>query len=294
MSLEISSNQAKGNLSLHLQKSIVDTERNLFWKHLASLLISSHVVIGLAKIFNLEILRHGTSIGNHISILKTGADPARGGSEKGSTHQFTGGTEVGMLSRTRGYFFVFKDSEARQLKYKKIESKSLKAPGVWEDTSYYRDENGKMLTPAQYDSLSHEERYRPMNLSEKIEYYFAPKFHAAMSAYSSIPNNQNTISKIKKFIHAFLNFVFSPTLRFIYSREETKTLFIDDPDYSGKAYKTPYALSNRRIGLLGVCSQAEFGSFKKGLKERPSRVLGGVVELVAGLALTAVGAGLIT
>src|SRR5580700_6720299 len=55
------------------------------WSHLLTLPISSQVTSGLARIFNFEILTHGTSFPNYLGILTNGGDPSKGGSKTGST-----------------------------------------------------------------------------------------------------------------------------------------------------------------------------------------------------------------
>ncbi len=61
------------------------------WLHLLVLSISSQVTIGLAKVFDFEILTHGTSFTNCYGILKNGADPSKSGSEIGSTNFYLSG-----------------------------------------------------------------------------------------------------------------------------------------------------------------------------------------------------------
>lgn len=81
----------------------------LFLFHLLSLPVSSFVVRGLAKIFDFEVLRHGTRFSSYFGILKNGADPSRGGS----------GSSLGkgykqFIKDSKGYFHIFKDSEIRR------------------------------------------------------------------------------------------------------------------------------------------------------------------------------------
>lgn len=255
-----------------------------YWMHLMTLPISSHITIGLAKIFNFEVLTHGTSLKNYMGIITQGADPSKGGSAEGSTPFYTGGAmNSDFAQRTRNHFYVFKDSEIKQAKYEKSSGSRLNER--FEMVSYveYLDERGNRHL---------QQEYRSLTLFEKIEILIAPRLHAALSAIGKIPDTENkTADLAKRWFYGSLNGLFSPTLRFIYTLEHTKRLFEDDPDYSGKAYRTPHALSNDKIGLIGVCQQASAQGFIEGMSTRPLRVLSGAVHLVAGTVFTATGLG---
>lgn len=266
------------------------------WKHLLTLPISSFIIIGLIKIFNCQGLRHGTSIKNYISILRTGADPARGGSAIGSTQFFAGVSSENdvsskgqlnqfynentksFLENTKGHFYVFKDSETKQGKFTKCTGKRLDTQGNLVAFSEYVDNSGNTYKEQQYRSLS---------IMENIENYLAPSFHAAFSSISQIPINENRYTKVpKQIFYGLTNFLFSPTLLFIYSPEEVKEIFEDDPDYSGKAYRTTHYLTNDKIGFWGVCKHVSYEGFKEGISNRPLRTLCGIIQLVAGIAIT--------
>src|SRR5271170_5025857 len=72
--------------------------------HLFALPISSHVTVGLAKMFGFEVLRHGTSYSNYFNILENGTDPNRGG----ATSSLGDGVKDNDPTYLR--FHVFKDS----------------------------------------------------------------------------------------------------------------------------------------------------------------------------------------
>lgn len=249
------------------------------WQHLITFPVSSHVVVGLAKIFNFEVLTHGTSFKNHINILKTGADPSRGGSKDGSTEIYVGqdNWDKEFQERTKGYFYVFKDVEIRRATRYELPGKDANDPYIYVDKK-----SGKIYK---------EQLYRSLTLIEKIQVYIFPRKHAALSGAAQVSSDKSTIKKI---FYGLANFLFSPTLRFIYTSDETKKLFIDDPDYDGRAYRTSYHLPNNRIGLIAVFSQASLNHLKEGIAKRPLRVLIGVIQCFAGMILTVSGVGLIT
>lgn len=254
------------------------------WLHLLVLPISSQVTIGLAKIFDFEILTHGTSFTNCYGILKNGADPSKGGSKIGSTNFYVGGdSSSSFIKNTNNYFYVFKDSEAKKGLGCKITSTSYHSD---EPTtiSGFQDENGKFFKEQQFKELS---------LINQMELYLSPRFHAALAAISHTDTIENKIKKnFERIFYGASNFLFSPTLRFIYTLDETKNIFEDDPDYAGYAYRTSERLDSERIGLIGVCRQASIEGFKRGLQKRPLRVIAGVAHLLAGFILTYKGLGL--
>ena len=255
------------------------------WPHLLTLPISSHVIIGLAKIFDFEILTHGTKFTNCYGILKNGADPSKGGSEIGSTKFYTrGNSKVDFIGRTNNYFYVFKDTEAKKGLCTKEESTQFfpdKPPTVF---SGFKNKNGNRFK---------EQQFKEKSLTDRITIYLSPRFHAALAAISHTVSIENKVKRIaKQIFYGVSNFLFSPTLRFIYTLDETKKIFEDDPDYAGYAYRISERLPNSRIGLVGVCKHANVEGFKNGLQKRPLRVIAGVVHLLAGTILTCTGLGL--
>lgn len=272
-------------------KNVADTNGKIknrsipVWLHLLVLPISSHVIVGLAKIFDFEILTHGTSFTNCYGILKNGADPSKGGSKIGSTKFYVGGDRDSIFTKNaNNQFYVFKDSEAKKGLGCKITSTiyhSDKPPTI---ISGFKDKNGKVFQEQQFTELS---------FINQLELYLSPRFHAALAAISHTDTIESKVKKIaEQIFYGISNFLFSPTLRFIYTLNETKNIFEDDPDYAGYAYRTSERLPNSRIGLIGVCKYANSEGFKTGLQRRPVRVIAGVVQLLAGSILTCMGLGL--
>lgn len=254
--------------------------------HLLNLPISSQLTIGLAKIFDFEILTHGTTFKNCYGILKNGADPSKGGSEIGSTIvSAQGDSNNQAVKDAHNFFYVFKDTEATKTRYSESTTNIYNSDGTVTKIIEFEDREGNTFK---------EQQYRGLDFTEKPGFHLLPKFHAILAA---IGPNVKTENKVKKnaeiiFKGAF-TFLFSPTLRFMYTLDETKAIFEDDPDYGGYAYRTPTNLPNNRIGLIGVCKHANIEGFKRGLRTRPMRVTTGVVQLIAGSILTCTGLGLI-
>jgi hypothetical protein len=263
----------------------VSSESIPAWLHLLSLLVSSQVTIGLAKVFDFEILTHGTSFRNCYGILKNGADPSKGGSEIGSTTFYANGnSNSSVMQNANNYFYVFKDSEAK----KGLSSKTTRVihhlNGPSTVISGFQDKNGKIFKEQQFEDLS---------FIDHLELYLSPRFHAALAGISHTDSIENKVKKIvEQIFYGVTNFLFSPTLRFIYTLDETKNIFESDPDYAGYAYRTSEKLPNSRIGLVGVCKHANIEGLKRGLQERPARVVAGAVQVLAGSILTCTGLGL--
>jgi len=214
--------------------------------HLFALPISSHVTVGLAKMFGFEVLRHGTSYSNYFNILENGTDPNRGG----ATSSLGDGVKDNDPTYLR--FHVFKDS----------------------------NNNLGYCVPF----VGH--------IFKRI----MPNVHAAISGVSCGIESQNSV--ISRIFSCICHLFCSPTLRFVYRKEELDNLFEDDPDYGNLALRTRndhpdgVSLPNDRIGLLGICKQAKFEDLKRACKENPLLVFIGCIQLLLGLCLTFVGLGL--
>lgn len=244
--------------------------------HLATLPISKHITIGLAKIFNLEILTHGTSFQNYYGILKNGANPSLG-SENGST-LFFDAPNGDITKNAKNHFYVFKDSEAK----KELYSKFTRNKGMPDETIYYHDKS----------RLEHsQQKVANLSLKDRVLLYFQPRMHASMAGMAPTVNVTNKTAH--RVLLGVSNFLFSPTIRFLYSLEQTNAIFEDDPDYMGLAYRTSQKLPNSHIGLIGVFKQAHFKDIKAGVTERPCRVLAGIAHLVAGTVFTLSGLGFV-
>ena len=270
----------------HPPRHAADTIKPLpVWLHFLTFPISSQVTIGLAKIFDFEVLAHGTSITNCCEILKGGADPSKGGSEGGSTRYYAAGAAKGsFVEAVKNHFYVFKDSEAKTGMDAKVERRTYHKDSH-PTVTFEFVKNGKHFKEEQFEDVS---------FVDRIKLYVYPKFHAVLAAISHTDAIDSKVRRCAELVfYGVSNFLFSPTLRFIYTRDETKKIFEDDPDYTGLAYRTSKHLPNNRIGLIGVCAHASLEGLKSGLQKRPLRVLAGTVHLLAGSILTYMGLGFI-
>jgi hypothetical protein len=246
--------------------------------HLFSLLVSSQLTDGLAKLFNFDILRHGTSISNSFSILKQGVDPSRGGtgSAKGS---------IRYVIPCRNKFHVFKDVLRSCKGEVKIEFYGYKP----------NPQTGELETKKMYIAKSYELEFTLFQrITFPMQRLFCLKAHAYLAGLNStFDRTELKIGNIAKSIFLGLTSMLSPTVKFMYTKEEIPTIFEEDLDYNGAAFKTGEALSNDRIGLVGILKHAKVENITKGFKENPLRTVIGVIQIVAGTALTLTGLGII-
>lgn len=244
------------------------------YAHYLTLPVSTYVTEGLAKIFDFEVLRHGTHFKAYNGILHEGADPNKGGSGStavmsaeyerrkkeveygGKTQMHT--TYIKGQDECRNKFHVFKDSDALLV------------------TKKLPDADGFL----QLDMNS------AVPFVGHIGKRTAPRLFAVVSGVS---RGQTLPAKVAL---GMINF-FSPAIRYIYRPDEIQNTFENDPDFSNLAWRTTQKLPNHRIGLVGVLGQASFNDFRRAVTKNPIRVLGGVVQLAAGVALTALGVGTI-
>lgn len=120
-----------------------------------------------------------------------------------------------------------------------------------------------------------------------------PRLFAVLN--SMVTENQianKVLRVVANFFLAVVNF-FCPTVRFIYRKSEITGIFENDSDYYGLGYRTAQVLPSGRIGLRGVLSQATTQDVVQAWNDSPLQVLAGVAELVVGVALTALGVGII-
>jgi hypothetical protein len=271
----------KGSSSLVNQNSLPQSVIT----HVLTQCVSSHVLSGLCKITGYEILRHGTSWTSYKSLLTTGVDPKRGGETtelstgkyetETSYKTLSDGTQKitvvkklrttkdSMASRAQGYFYVFRD---RELGVAKNGGRAL----------------SRFLVP--------------------IGKRFGPVLHS-YAAY--VAQHEKSCEKEMSFIGKIVTVVkaiFTPKLKFIYSSEEIngtdgkKGIFENDPDYGEEAaYRTSQALPSDRIGMPGFFAHATKEHAWRHLKTNPGRVIQGIIQLAAGIFLTAIpGLGVIT
>lgn len=221
--------------------------------HLLTLPISTYVTEGLAKIFDLQVLRHGTSGKGYLGILRKGADPSCGGTGSCENEILAEG-QSSFVDKCRDKFHVFKDSES-----------------ILDDGDFVSPTIGQII------KRTH------------------PRILHTVSTGAGLANGipWRVLRYPVKFISGILHFFGCPAIRFVYRQEEIDKTFENDPDYHGMAYRTNQALPNTRIGLIGTLTQIETSDFKRAWNKNPVRVLGGVVQLVGGVALTLLGLGLV-
>ncbi len=270
------------NINFHqpITRKNLDESPIPLWQHVVCLPISSQITVGLAKIFNFEILTHGTSFRNFLGILKTGGDPQKGGSKTGSTG-FDAPPDSNMLKASLNHFYVFKDTKAQEV----VRNETIIHKVDNSEDYRYKNKEGCVV----YEGP--ERQYRDSSLCENLINCVRPRIHATVSGMMQAGGEEGIVGTAKKAVYAAGNFFFSPTLRFMYAKEEISDVFENDPDYHGRAYRTTQKVSNDRIGLIGVLQHASLEGVKGGLKERPLRVVTGVVQVIAGAALTYYGIG---
>lgn len=209
---------------------------------------------GIANVLGLEILRHGTSFPNYVSIIQTGADPSLGGSDRGSGSGIQEFGRQNFRESSKNYFHVFRDST---ILHKTI-IKLTNAP-CW------------ILEKC----------------AKRVALCVGPKLHAILSGYATIPsqNAKNIMVKIQKIAHAILGF-FTPTLRFKFTPEQVKTLFEIDPDYTGLAYRTREKIDVTHLGITGSLAQGLNSGLIKRITARPFKAILGLAQITAAVAIT--------
>lgn len=261
------------------------TSNSTHWGwNLLTLPVSTYVTEGLTGLSGFEVLRHGPSFFGYINILRNGGDPQFGG----KTTEEVASDDVGKeeAAACKGYFYVFKDSEA-----------------CLDDTHVVVDSNGKPLKDAQGELVT-KRCYSP-TAGLVIKRTF-PRFHAALAGAYYAKNIKNRVARYAlKFFYGVIHFLFCPTIRFVYRKEEIRAeydkykfalyeadLFHDDPNYGGTAYRTKQLLPNDRIGLIGLCKQITWNDVKRTFTKTPGKAVLGTVQLIVGIALTCLGVGL--
>ncbi|MBS0655865.1 MAG: hypothetical protein JSR46_08820 [Verrucomicrobia bacterium] len=237
-------------------------ESLLLTTQFASLFVSNHVLLGLCKITGYEVLRHGTSWCNFLSIVQNGADPTRGGETTGAARAFLGSNVKHLAARARGHFYVTRDSELS------LDANCGPFTGV---VTYL----AKSIIPSMHAFLVYIKVYQEQNL-------LSPKNEVPAWAL----------------IGCLFCAIFTPKIQFIYSLEEIHgngaqpAIFENDPDYRHSAYQTSELLPRDRIGLLGLVANAKKEHVFEHISNNPGRVAEGVAQLAVGIFLTATGLGL--
>lgn len=201
---------------------------------------------GLANILGLETLRHGTNPFNYLRIIFSGGDPAHGGKPSGSTGNVN--------DDTRNFFYLFKDSQC-------IPTSSLHI------SIYLRVLE---LLPG---GLA---RALPLKHSFRSGYYFTyNKFYDKLKIFPVI---------ILSNISGLLSLI-TPTLRFRFSRIDPERL-PNDPEYSGLAYRTTQKVEAWRLGFFGSLITGINRDWFSRAKSNPYKIMTGVAQLTAAVALT--------
>lgn len=269
--------------AITVRNSFISGPQNPF-THVLTQCISSHVLSGLCKISGYEILRHGTSWTNYKSILKTGVDLTQGGrTSEECTGNFVTCTSIKLLLDGRSESTVTRIPKAQSSLARNHHSINAENKFyVFRDSKFGVTKNGHTVLSRLTIPLF--KRGAPINHS----------FLAYSAQY--IKEDKDGEERGWMSIAALINALFTPKLKFIYSLEEIEGLFENDPDYGDEmAYRTSQALPNHRIGIIGLFTHANKVHVWEHIKKNPGRCAQGVIQLVAGIFLTAIpGLGYVT
>lgn len=201
---------------------------------------------GIANLLGVETLRHGTNAINYIRIRAAGGDPNYGGSINGSTVNWH-------HDNTHNYFYVFKDSELKKIKYRNF----LDMPMIISRTY-----------PCVHSFLS--------------GYNFTVKL---------LPPSK-MLKVVFGIFSGVITLFIVPTLRFRFEKIDAERLE-DDPIYAGAAYRTAQKVEAWRIGPIGsFCTGINSNWFSR-VKVNPIKVLTGIIQLIAATAIVVIGVGII-
>ncbi|GAB4235411.1 MAG: hypothetical protein Tsb0021_14920 [Chlamydiales bacterium] len=207
---------------------------------------------GIANVLCLETLRHGTNPVNNLRIRIQGGRPSQGGSSTGSTNNFH-------CDCTINYFYMFKDSEF--------------SPHITAENPTF-EKISKLIIKG-------------------IGNRFLPTVHASLSGYNLMVETcsakMTSFKVLKIFIGIFgavTSFIFSPTLRFRFSKIDSSRLQ-EDFIYNGAAYKTAQVVEPWRIGLLGSIVTGVNRKWFSRFKKNKIKFLTGITQLTLASAVTA-------
>lgn len=119
------------------------------------------------------------------------------------------------------------------------------------------------------------------------------RMHATLAGHALIKRTNSLGNKIIKIVCAIFVGMTAPTLNFFYHSREIHSNFKNDEDYGGLAYYTEKAISNDRIGIVGICKQAKRQDISHQFRTKPLRATYGVIQVILGIFLTLSGLGLI-
>lgn len=228
---------------------------------------------GLANLLGLEILRHGTSLHNYVSIMTDGANPNFGGSEVGSSMGHSGfDKDHHYVKSSKDYFHVFKDSDAR------VQAETVIEEGPSGKRSRKCGPEGCEGVINCMGPLIAQTAVRAM-----------PMYHAALSGYASAnsdSSDRSCAAKTMRIAGSVLGF-FTPTLRFKFTPERVKQVFENDPDYDNLAFRTRLKIGPEHIGITGSLAQGlNCGLFHR-IGQNPGKFLLGLIQLILAVALVA-------
>lgn len=211
---------------------------------------------GLANFLGLETLRHGTNLINYLGIRIFGGDPNQCNSVSGS------GTGEGRdLSKTN-YFYLFNEEE----------QKAIRCDAPLPDLVKRWVVSGavlKRLFSRNHAAISYFNLVRCKIFKKKCEFP---------------PQNLSKCEIVGLGISAVLGFSL-PILKFRFSQIDHERLQ-DDPEYGGLAYRTTEKVDMWRIGFLGTLITGVNLNWLARAKQNPCKVLTGVAQLSAAVALT--------
>lgn len=216
---------------------------------------------GLANVLCVQTLRHGTNPINNLRIRVTGGDPSHGNKLTGATK------DIGFLDDTRGYFYVFKDSEMFD-----------KGASI-EDVDFFKT-NSRLINR--------------IVTTKGILNRCLPRVFTALSGYNIVAPVFSKLkyqSKAIKCLRVFIGILggtasclIAPTIRFRFSQIDPMRLETD-PRLK-IAYRTKQAVEPWRIGLLGTLLTGVNKTWPSRVKAHPRKFLTGVVQLTVAIAIT--------
>lgn len=235
-----SQNPAKEETSDSLKAKI----NRAFWAGLGCWSTYNLADAGLARLFALETLTHGTGPLGYIGISLNGADPNYGGGKTGSSvvaHSF-------YVEKSKNFFYVFKDTEFNE------------AP--CNDT----------LIPILCSTLGNQILARRHAVLSGM----------ANFGYSTVYNTGNAVQGVLGALAGFftptLKFRFIPE-EVVKCNEGCR--FEDDPDYNRAAYRTSQAIKPHHLGFSGTISQGINAQMFNRMYNNPAKVLLGIALLGA-------------
>jgi hypothetical protein len=226
----------------------------------------------LADALGLKTLTHGTNFSNYLNIRCHGADPARGGSNSGST---AAAAKLGIpedtsfrneiersLKECYGHFYLFKDISDFKDDEKKRECQKMKGP---------------------LDLFNLSEKHYVRSLLPMRHAVLAGiAFHVPDKAASGFMTNCQRVLGV-------LDGLFTPTIsvRIDPSDPLMKKLEID-PDFPEMAYRTKAYISQDYLGAEGIIKQGFKSDLRARIQRAPVKATIGFLRLLNPIGLVTV------